>query len=139
MTHTRPLATTGRRVAAYVVDALVLGPPLVALVAVAFDTRRERLRRGGALALVVANLYHVVLEGSTGRTAGKRALGIQVVREDGEPCDRRAATVRTLARFVDFLPVAYLAAFVSMALTEQRRRLGDLLGGTVVVQGGERP
>lgn len=138
MTRTRPLATTGRRIAAYVVDALVLGPPLVAVAAVAFDTRRERLRRGGTLALVVANLYHVVLEGSSGVTPGKRALGIEVVREDGEPCGYRAATVRTLARFVDFLPAAYLAALVSMGLTERRQRLGDLLGGTVVLQEGER-
>lgn len=131
-------ATTARRIAAYALDLLALGPPLVAVAAVAFDTRRERLGRGGALALLVATLYHVVLEGSSGATAGKRALGLEVVREDGRPCDHRAATIRTLARSLDFLPVAYLAAFVSMALTERRRRLGDLLGGTVVLGEGER-
>lgn len=139
MPRTRPPATTRRRIAAYLVDVLVLGPALAAVAAVAFDTRRDRLRRGGAVALVAANLYHVLLEGATGRTPGKRALGIEVVRTDGGPCDYRAATVRTLARFLDFLPVGYLAAFLSMAVTDRRRRLGDLLGGTVVVGEGEEP
>ena len=137
MSRTRPPATTGRRIAAYLVDLLVLGPALVAVAAVAFDTRRERLLRGGAVALVAANLYHVLLEGATGQTPGKRALDVEVVLTDGGACTLRAATVRTLARFLDFLPVGYLAAFVSMAGTDRRRRLGDLLGGTVVVGEGE--
>lgn len=129
-------ATAGRRIAAYLVDFAVLGPPLLAGVA-SVDPDGDRLRRGGALALLVANLYHVVFEGTTGRTPGKRALGIRVVDADGGPCSYRAAKLRTLGRFGDFLPVAYLTAFGSMALTERRQRLGDLLGGTVVVRGGD--
>lgn len=136
MSSAPQFATARRRIAAYLFDLLVLGPPLAATAATAFD-RGQRLRRGGAVALLVANAYHVVFEGTTGRTPGKLALGIEVVGEDGEPCGYRAATVRTLARFVDFLPVAYLAAFASMGLTERRQRLGDLLAGTVVVAGGE--
>lgn len=135
MSSAHPLAATRRRIAAYLVDLLLLGPPLAAVAAGAFD-RGERLRRVGAFALLVANLYHVVLEGTTGWTLGKRALGIQVERVDSAPCGYRAATVRTLARFVDFLPLGYLAAFASMALTERRQRVGDLLGRTVVVRRG---
>ena len=129
-------ATAGRRIAAYLVDFVVLGPPLLAAVA-RLDLDGDRLRRGGAFALLVANLYHVLFEGTTGRTPGKRALRIRVVDADGGPCTYRAAALRTLGRFVDFLPVAYLVAFGSMALTERRQRLGDLLGGTVVVRGGD--
>lgn len=129
-------ATAARRIAAYLVDFLVLGPPLLAAVA-RLGLDGDRLRRGGAFALLVANLYHVLFEGTTGRTPGKRALGIRVVDADGGPCTYRAATLRTLGRFVDFLPVAYMAAFGSMALTERRQRLGDLLGGTVVIRGGD--
>jgi uncharacterized RDD family membrane protein YckC len=129
-----PLATAGRRIAAYLVDAVVLGVPLLAGALAAFDDRRERLVRGGIVALVVANLYHVVFEGTTGRTPGKRALGVRVRGAEGGACSYRAATVRTLARFLDFLPVGYLAAFLSMALSARRQRLGDRLGGTVVVR-----
>ena len=136
MAQTRSVATAGQRTAAYLVDFLVLGPPLAALLS-RYDSGGERLRRGGALVLLVANVYHVLFEGTTGRTPGKRALGLRVVGADGDPCTYRAATVRTLARFLDFLPVGYLAAYASMALTPRRRRLGDLLGGTVVLEGGD--
>lgn len=136
MSATRQFATARRRIAAYLVDFAVLGLPLLAAVA-RLDLGRKRLRRGGAVALLVANLYHVIFEGTTGRTPGKRALGIRVVDADGGRCTYRGATLRTLGRFVDFLPVGYLAAFVSMAATDRRQRLGDLLGGTVVVRGGD--
>lgn len=135
MAPLRPVATARQRTAAYLVDFLVLGPPLAAVPAF-FDSSRKRFLAGGSIVLLVANLYHVAFEGAAGRTPGKRALGIEVVRSDGAPCTYRAAAVRTLARFLDFLPVGYLAAYASMALTERRQRLGDLLGGTVVVRGG---
>lgn len=132
-----PLATAGQRAAAYLFDALVLGPPMVAALS-QFDSHRGRLGRNGLVVLLVANLYHIAFEGTTGWTPGKRAVGIQVVRSDGGPCTYRAATIRTLARFVDFLPFGYLAAFGSMALTERRQRLGDLLARTVVFDSGDR-
>lgn len=130
----RPPAKTRRRAAAYLVDTLLLGPPLFALLVA--GARRGRLRRESLFAVVAAVLYHVAFEGTTGQTPGKRALGIRVVRADGEACTVRAAIVRTLARFLDFLPVGYLAAFAAMALTARRQRLGDLLAGTVVVETG---
>lgn len=136
MSNARQFATASRRIAAYLVDLLLLGPPLAAVAATAFD-RGERVRRGSAFALLVASGYHIAFEGTTGWTPGKRTLGVRVERADGAPCGYRAATTRTLARFVDFLPVAYLAAFAAMGLTERRQRLGDLLGGTVVVEGGD--
>lgn len=129
-------ATAGRRIAAYIVDFGVLGPPLLAAVA-RLDPEGDSIRGGGALALFVADIYHVLFEGTTAQTPGKRALGIRVADADGGPRTDRAATLRTLGRFVDSLPVAYLAAFVSMALTERRQRLGDLLGATVVIRGGD--
>jgi uncharacterized RDD family membrane protein YckC len=137
MTPSDSLATAGRRTAAYLVDAVVLGVPLLTGVLAVFDDPRERLVRGGWWALLVANLYHVAFEGTTGRTPGKRALGVRVVGAEGGDCSYRAATVRTLARFLDFLPVGYLAAFLSMALSGRRQRLGDRLGGTVVVHDGD--
>lgn len=127
------VATARERVLAYLADFAVVGPALAAAV-------RRQGSLGGRLAaaLAVANLYHILLEGTWGRTVGKRLVGIRVAGDGGEPCTYWAATVRTLLRFVDWLPAGYLAAFVSMACTERRRRLGDLVAGTVVVRDGDR-
>lgn len=69
-----------------------------------------------------------------GQTAGKRALGIRVVRMDGSPVGLYESAVRNLCRLVDFLPVAYAAGCICMLLTRQHRRLGDLLAGTLLVR-----
>ncbi|AKQ66983.1 RDD family protein [Myxococcus hansupus] len=69
-----------------------------------------------------------------GQTVGKRALGIRVVRWDGSPVGVYESAVRNLCRAVDFLPMLYAAACVSMLLTRQHRRLGDLLAGTLLVR-----
>ncbi|WP_426751491.1 RDD family protein [Myxococcus sp. Y35] len=69
-----------------------------------------------------------------GQTVGKRALGIRVVRVDGSPVGVYESAVRNLCRAVDFLPMLYAAACISMLLSRQHRRLGDLLAGTLLVR-----
>ncbi|MCY1014697.1 RDD family protein [Pyxidicoccus sp. MSG2] len=69
-----------------------------------------------------------------GQTVGKRVLGIRVVRMDGSPVGLFESAVRNLCRAVDFLPMLYAAGCISMLLTRQHRRLGDLLAGTLLVR-----
>lgn len=127
-----PLAAVWRRVCAFLVDAAVVSG------AVALGTRLDPTSGGGRAFLrrlfAVATLYHVVLEGRSGRTVGKRALGIAVRRADGGPSGYRAAALRTAARPVDWLPVGYLLGFLAIGLTARRQRLGDLAADTVVVR-----
>ena len=127
------LATTRQRVLAYLADLVVVGGGAVAVARRLGRSRSERALVAGILGLVVANLYHVVLEGRWGRTVGKRVVGIRVTMSDGSRPTVRAATIRTLARFADWLPAGYLAGFVAIALTERRQRLGDVAANTVVV------
>jgi uncharacterized RDD family membrane protein YckC len=128
------LAIVGERVAAYLLDLLVVGGGVVAAAGWLGGSRREQFRIGGLLGLAVANLYHLVLEGRDGQTVGKRSVGIAVVAGDGEECTYTAAGTRTLFRFADWLPAGYLLGFVSIALTERRKRLGDIVANTVVVR-----
>ena len=127
-------ATIRERVAAYLLDVPVVAGPVVGLAWRLGRSRRERLGLVGLLGLAVANLYHVVLEGSGGQTAGKRAVGIAVEGDDGEACSYGSAATRTGFRFVDWLPAGYLLGIASIALTERGQRLGDLAANTVVVR-----
>jgi uncharacterized RDD family membrane protein YckC len=74
---------------------------------------------------------------SRGRTLGKLAMGLRVVRDDGGPIRFRHALVRGLAGFfVDFWALGLLGAvavFVSLSSTKAKR-VGDLLAGTVVIR-----
>ncbi|WP_375765802.1 RDD family protein [Archangium gephyra] len=69
-----------------------------------------------------------------GQTPGKRLVGIRVVRVDGSPVGALESAVRNLVRIVDFLPLFYAAGLLSVLLTRQHRRLGDVLAGTLLVR-----
>ena len=71
-----------------------------------------------------------------GRTPGKAALGLRVVRDDAGPISFRQAFVRGLIGLLIERPgITYYAAAVISSLIDKRgRRLGDLAAGTMVIQ-----
>lgn len=89
---------------------------------------------GLVLWLVLSVGYHTVLEWRYGKTIGKRLVNIEVRSDDGSSPTFGAALVRNLLRFVDFLPTLYALGIVLAVLSDRNKRLGDRLGGTVVVQ-----
>ncbi len=83
---------------------------------------------------VVFFLYHLILELIwKGKTIGKAAFKIHVVRDGGLPLTVSAVVIRNLLRIVDFLPAFYLVGFTTLLLNKKRKRLGDLVGATIVV------
>lgn len=68
-----------------------------------------------------------------GRTPGKAAVGLRVVNDDGTPVTWSGSLLRNLLLAADALPGSYLAGLVSMLLSRDFRRLGDLAAGTLVV------
>lgn len=140
------VAGPARRALAYVIDLLVcygvvflIG--LVVVLAFVSDRTAGDLGSSGKagsgvvlLALFAAQwIYFVVLEARSGRSVGKRALGLRVVTTSGRPIGWRAAALRNLLRAADALPTGYLVGLVSMATTSRFQRLGDLVAGTMVV------
>jgi uncharacterized RDD family membrane protein YckC len=82
--------------------------------------------------------YPTILETLTrGRTVGKIALGLRVVRADGGPIQFRQALVRALAGvFVDFWALGLfgaVAVVVSLS-SKNAQRIGDLMAGTLVIR-----
>jgi uncharacterized RDD family membrane protein YckC len=71
---------------------------------------------------------------ASGRTLGKRALGLRVVRVGGQPVAFTTSAVRNLLRIVDFLPISYAAGITSVLISRRNQRLGDLVAGTLVVR-----
>jgi hypothetical protein len=68
-----------------------------------------------------------------GATPGKRSLGLVVLHDDGTPIRLPASLTRNLLRAVDFMPVLYGFGLVSMLISRDFKRLGDIAAGTVVV------
>jgi uncharacterized RDD family membrane protein YckC len=157
------IAGIGSRMLAGIFDAgLLLGLWLLAAVLVLFfeaparaavshmarnAMNRDFLLRGangaglallaGAFFLVTVFFYVIAELVSQGRSPGKRALGLCVVRADGGIIGVRHVAIRNLARIIDGLPGSYGLALIAALVSPRTQRLGDLLAGTIVVR--ERP
>jgi uncharacterized RDD family membrane protein YckC len=81
----------------------------------------------------VSFLYYVVLQGRTGWTLGKLALGIRTVAADGRPAGIGKAALRWVMWIADGFAF-YLVAFVTAMATEWNQRVGDLVAKTYVVR-----
>lgn len=79
--------------------------------------------------------YPVAMETATrGRSLGKLALGLRVVRDDGGPVRFRHALVRGLLAVVEIWLTFGSVALIASLASAQGKRLGDYLAGTVVVR-----
>lgn len=86
------------------------------------------------LVFVILWFYNVLFEVfNHGATPGKRALGLRVMNANGTPVGWSGSLLRNLVRFVDVLPGCYAFGCVSVLVSRQFQRLGDLAAGTIVV------
>lgn len=135
------LAGPARRGLAYAIDLLVKLAVLfvLALLLVLGGVSSDDFRGWtlGVFALVAFAMewgYGVMFESlGSGRTPGKRALRLRVIKEGGHPINFTDALLRNLLRAADFLPSGYALGAVVMGLDPRFRRLGDLVAGTMVV------
>lgn len=130
---------------------LTLAGPIVRILAFAIDSIIKLflyvmlgmiLRYGGdigssiflILMFITEWFYPVLFEMlNNGQTPGKRYMGICVVSDSGRPLDWGSSMIRNLIRFIDFLPIGYVVGLISIAMTRDFKRLGDLAGNTLVI------
>ena len=123
----------------------IADPFLAELDELAIDSEDGTLRIDGIFLLLMAVLvlvdfvlqwlYFVFFElVMQGRSPGKAALALRVMRDGGLPGTMRESMLRNLLRMVDMLPSSYFVGLVSMVLSKQGKRLGDFAAGTIVVR-----
>jgi uncharacterized RDD family membrane protein YckC len=140
------LARLASRAVALAIDVAVMGTAFVLVLALAAatgalstDDVALTATVGLVITLVVFVVYPVTLETLTrGRSLGKLALGLRVVRDDGGPIRFRHALSRGLAGFVldfgIFSGFTGAVGLIASLLSEKGQRVGDRLAGTVVVR-----
>lgn len=148
VTITLPLAGVGTRMLAALLDALVIVATIffaviaIALVGGIIAAQPHSPAAGSVLgAFTLLFLFGFIFAYYAGlellwdgQTVGKRALKLRVLRDNGTPVDAASVLARTVVRLVDFLPLGYLVGLISMVVDGRARRLGDIVGGTIVVR-----
>jgi uncharacterized RDD family membrane protein YckC len=87
-----------------------------------------------AVVAVVVGLPVTVETLSRGRSLGKLAAGLRVVRDDGGPIRFRHALVRGLLAVFEIIATLGSVALISSLLNAKGKRIGDLLAGTFVLR-----
>jgi uncharacterized RDD family membrane protein YckC len=136
------LAGPARRIIAYVIDLFIRGAIVVAIVvgaSIGGATGSDAITGAsfGAVLLVMFAVewgYYVLLETlSGGRSIGKRAMRLRVVKQGGLPLGFGDSVLRNLLRAADFLPSLYAIGLLVMMNDRWFRRLGDMVAGTLVI------
>jgi uncharacterized RDD family membrane protein YckC len=130
------IAGLGSRILAFLLDLVVVSLILLVMELFLIALLPDGGAGAGLISVGVAFFsitgYFVIAEAtSAGRTPGKRALSLRVVRGDGGAPGAPEAVVRTLVRYVDLL---FGIGLFFMFFDVRYRRLGDFAAGTVVVR-----
>lgn len=88
----------------------------------------------GMFLLVLVGVPIAVETLTHGRSLGKLALGLRVVRDDGGPIRFRHALVRGAMGVVELLITFGSVACIASLVSSRGRRLGDVFAGTLVVR-----
>ncbi|MFD5103296.1 RDD family protein [Streptomyces albidochromogenes] len=135
----RPARLPSRALALAIDMAVVWTVYLSVSVGLAIAT--ASLDEAAGMAIAVAS-FLLVLVGAPiavetlthGRSLGKMACGLRVVRDDGGPIRFRHALVRGAVGVVEILMTFGVVACIASLVSERGRRVGDVFAGTLVVR-----
>ncbi|MFH8418501.1 RDD family protein [Streptomyces collinus] len=120
---------------------LVAAMAVYVAVTIALVVSTASLDEAAQTALSIATFVLVLVGGpiavetlSHGRSLGKMACGLRVVRDDGGPIRFRHALVRGLIGVVEILMTFGIVACIASFVSARGRRLGDVFAGTLVVR-----
>ncbi|MGR8010210.1 RDD family protein [Streptomyces hypolithicus] len=135
----RPARLPSRALALVIDMAVVWAAYLAVSIGLAIAT--ASLDEAAGMAIAVAS-FLLVLVGAPiavetlthGRSLGKMACGLRVVRDDGGPIRFRHALVRGAVGVVEILMTFGVVACLASLVSERGRRVGDVFAGTLVVR-----
>jgi uncharacterized RDD family membrane protein YckC len=136
------VAGPARRAVAYGLDLLVRGAIVAVLASFAMlaGASLGELVAGATTGLLLVFVfltewgYYLVFDIAwSGRSPGRRAMGLRVVDVSGHPLRLGQSLLRNLLRAADLLPMGYALGVLVMARDPRFRRIGDRVAGTMVV------
>ena len=132
--ETRPAAFASRMVGGLIDAAVYVGGTLAAVWFVGVlgvgDGYSSTIFTVLTMVVVLVGVPVTVETLTRGRSIGKLAMGMRIVRDDGGPITVRHALVRALVGVVELWLTIGVIAIVASAVHPRGKRLGDMLAGT---------
>lgn len=132
------LASLRERSFAFLIDLIIIGVvyAIMAIFIEAVSFNDESLSQiFGFLIIVIFIFYHLLSEiFADGQSFGKKALGVKVVRLDGEEPGLSDFLLRAVLLLVDFLLSLGVLAALLISSSAKNQRLGDMTANTTVIR-----
>lgn len=134
-----PVASVAARMASCTIDVILVVVVLVVGIFVFGAMTAETSEAvQGIVVIVFTTMVFIGMPAtietvSHGRSLGKLALGLRVVRDDGGPATARHALVRALIGYVEIYLLLGIPALVTAMIHPRAKCLGDMAAGTIVV------
>ncbi len=128
------LASVGDRAIAYLIDRLIVGIYLISTILLLVQLEVSFSFTMWVFVLIPYLLYDLVAEiFFEGQTIGKRQMQLRVIAKSGKQRSIGGFILRWLFRPIDFGLFGPVIALVFASATVHSQRIGDLVGGMIVV------
>ncbi len=128
------IAGLGDRIAAYLLDSVIIGAYVI-IVMFLLGSLGVNTYWLFILFYLPAFFYHLLSEiFLDGQSIGKKQFNLKVVRLDGNPVTLGNYVMRWILRLVDISISSGAVAMLSIAVTKEGQRVGDIAAGTTVVK-----
>lgn len=137
------LASVGERILAYFLDFLIMVAYLIIISFIMgnffqykiFQRLDDWSARAIAIIILLPISFYALINESLmeGQTLGKKVAKIKVVKIDGYQASFSDYLVRWIFRFVDIYLTFGLVGLISMIVSKNNQRLGDIASGTAVI------
>jgi uncharacterized RDD family membrane protein YckC len=130
------LASLGERIIAWIVDTVILAAYIVIVLIVFLSSGVIETNTWLILLFFIPPFfYHLVTEiMMNGQSIGKRVMNIKVISLDGGQATLGQYIIRWLFRFIDFTLTNCLCALISVAVSQKKQRVGDMVAGTTLIK-----
>ncbi|MNK38472.1 RDD family protein [compost metagenome] len=136
-----PVAGLGERVAAYLLDLVLFSfIYFFAIIALAIIGIQGSFQNSTVVVLIIIFavcyvFYDLLCEVAfNGQSLGKKLLKIKVVSLDGGQASIGQYFIRWVFRIADFTLTGNLLGFISVAVSQKKQRIGDLVAGTTLIR-----
>ena len=133
------LASLGERLVAWLIDVMIFGAYFFIMSFVINLGPLDRFITGSPwlffFLLIPFIFYNLACEiWLNGQTIGKRVMKVKVISLNGTQATFGQYLLRWLFRLVDIFLSNGLVAFICVAVSQKKQRLGDMVAGTTVIK-----
>ena len=125
------LARLHHRILAFLIDYIII--TIFFLILMSFSSNDVVIKIILASTVsILSFFYFVISEYKYGYTIGKKLVKIKVQNLSGKQITLKQALIRNLLRIIDSLPMFYIVGIISILITKNRQRVGDILAKTIM-------